>query len=311
MSNEIQKANPTEVSYTLSNGENITLDAQTVRNFLTNGDAKVSDKEVVMYVQLCKAQQLNPFLKEAYLIKYSENQPASIVVAKDAFIKRAESHPQYCGMKSGVIVLTKNGEIKEREGAFYLPNESVIGGWAKVFRNDRRNEIYDSVAFDEYAGKDKNGNLNSMWRGKPGTMIQKVAEVHALRKAFPERLSGLYIEDEIEKSQVISTMNLSEQQAQQYDLSSMEEIDEPTVKEDNDFEHYGMPEEDMDALMDEIADKYIDEDEAPKQEKKQMKIDEPFEVSYYEYVNNKGKYKLVPKSYDAAKKTCMVTYKED
>ena len=307
MSNESQKANPMVVSYALPNGENITLDAQTVRNFLTNGDAKVSDKEVVMYVQLCKAQQLNPFLKEAYLIKYSENQPASIVVAKDAFMKRAESHPQYGGMKSGVIVLTKNGEIKEREGSFYLPNESVVGGWAKVFRNDRKSEIYDSVAFDEYAGKDKNGNLNSMWRGKPGTMIQKVAEVHAMRKAFPERLSGLYIEDEMGKSQVVSTMNLSEQQAQQYDLSGMEEIDEPTtVTHDDGFEQYGMPEDDMDAYMDEIADKYAEEEEAPKQ----TKTNEPFQVSYYEYVNNKDKYKLVPKSYDAAKKTCMVTYKE-
>ena len=307
MSNEIQKANPMVVSYALPNGENITLDAQTVRNFLTNGDAKVSDKEVVMYVQLCKAQQLNPFLKEAYLIKYSENQPASIVVAKDAFMKRAESHPQYGGMKSGVIVLTKNGEIKEREGSFYLPNESVVGGWAKVFRNDRKSEIYDSVAFDEYAGKDKNGNLNSMWRGKPGTMIQKVAEVHALRKAFPERLSGLYIEDEMGKSQVVSTMNISEQQAQQYDLSGMEEIDEPTtVTHDDGFEQYGMPEDDMDAYMDEIADKYAEEEEASKQ----PKTNEPFQVSYYEYVNNKDKYKLVPKSYDATKKTCMVTYKE-
>lgn len=307
MSNEIQKSNPMVVSYSLSNGENITLDAQTVRNFLTNGDAKVSDKEVVMYVQLCKAQQLNPFLKEAYLIKYSENQPASIVVAKDAFMKRAESHPQYGGMKSGVIVLTKNGEIKEREGSFYLPNESVVGGWAKVFRNDRKSEIYDSVAFDEYAGKDKNGNLNSMWRGKPGTMIQKVAEVHAMRKAFPERLSGLYIEDEMGKSQVVSTMNLSDQQAQQYDLSGMEEIDEPTtVTHDDGFEQYGMPEDDMDAYMDEIADKYAEEEESPKQ----TKTNEPFQVSYYEYVNNKDKYKLVPKSYDAAKKTCMVTYKE-
>ena len=91
MSNEIQKSNPMVVSYSLPNGENITLDAQTVRNFLTNGDAKVSDKEVVMYVQLCKAQQLNPFLKEAYLIKYSENQPASIVVAKDVIIAYALS----------------------------------------------------------------------------------------------------------------------------------------------------------------------------------------------------------------------------
>ena len=62
----------------------------------------------------------------------------------------------------------------------------------------------------------------------------------------------------------------------------------------------------MDAYMDEIADKYAEEEEPTEQ----TKTNEPFQVSYYEYVNNKNKYKLVPKSYDATKKTCLVTYKE-
>ena len=54
----------------------------------------------------------------------------------------------------------------------------------------------------------------------------------------------------------------------------------------------------MDAFVDTIADKYEEEPEVE---------NEPIEVSYYEYVNNKGKYNLVPKSYDREKKTCKVT----
>lgn len=46
MKNEIQKATPTSVSYALANGDNITLDAETVKNYLTNGNGQVSDKEV-------------------------------------------------------------------------------------------------------------------------------------------------------------------------------------------------------------------------------------------------------------------------
>ena len=299
MSNEIQKANPTEVSYALPNGDNITLDAQTVRNFLTNGDAKVSDKEVAMYVQLCKAQQLNPFLKEAYLIKYTESQPASIVVAKDAFIKRAEAHPQYDGMKSGIIVMNAKGDVKEREGSFKLPNETVVGGWAKVFRRDKKNDIYDSVSFEEYAGRDKNGNINSMWRSKPGTMIQKVAEVHALRKAFPERLSGMYIEDEMGKSQVISTMEMTEDEVKPYDLSGMDESVNEIHEET--FESYNA--DDGDAMDEFMA--TVDEPE----EEPAAKSNEPFEVPYAEFSNHKSKYKLVAGSYNADKKTCMVTLK--
>lgn len=300
MKNEIQKATPTSVSYALANGDNITLDAETVKNYLTNGNGEVTDKEVAMYVQLCKAQQLNPFLKEAYLIKYSDKQPASIVVSKDAFTKRAEAHPQYDGMKSGIIVMSKDGKITEREGAFHLPNENVVGGWARVYRKDKKTETYDSVAYDEYAVRDGNGNINTMWRTKPATMIQKVAEVHALRKAFPERLSGMYVEEETDRAQVVSTMS-DEDKTEQYDLSGMNEIHEEKPHEEE-FERYADTIDDdgeyMDAFVDTIADKY---DEKPEDE------NEPIEVSYYEYVNNKGKYNLVPKSYDREKKTCKVT----
>lgn len=300
MKNELQKATPTSVTYALANGETITLDAETVKNYLTNGNGEVTDKEVAMYVQLCKAQQLNPFLKEAYLIKYSDKQPASIVVSKDAFTKRAEAHPQYDGMKSGIIVMSKDGKITEREGAFHLPNENVVGGWARVYRKDKKTETYDSVAYYEYAVRDGNGNINTMWRTKPATMIQKVAEVHALRKAFPERLSGMYVEEETDRAQVISTMS-EEDKAEQYDLSGMNEIHEEKPQEEE-FERYSDTIDDdgadMDAFVDTIADKYEEEPEVE---------NEPIEVSYYEYVNNKGKYNLVPKSYDREKKTCKVT----
>lgn len=301
MKNEIQKASPTSVSYALANGENITLDAETVKNYLTNGNGQVTDKEVAMYVQLCKAQQLNPFLKEAYLIKYSNSTPASIVVSKDAFTKRAEAHPQYDGMKSGIIVMSKDGKITEREGAFHLPNENVVGGWARVYRKDKKNDTYDSVAYEEYAVKDGNGNINTMWRTKPGTMIQKVAEVHALRKAFPERLSGMYVEEETDKAQIVSTMP-QEDKAEQYDLSGMNEIEEA---QEESFEEYtdSFEDDSYDAYMDSLADRYAEEDESTEEKKNK----EPFEVAYSEYVNNKKKYKLVPNTYNREKKTCMVT----
>lgn len=300
MKNELQKATPTSVTYALASGDNITLDADTVKNFLTNGNGQVSDKEVAMYVQLCKSQQLNPFLKEAYLIKYSNNTPASIVVSKDAFIKRAEAHPQYDGMKSGIIVMNKEGKVTEREGAFRLPNESVVGGWARVFRKDKKTETYDSVSYEEYAVKDSNGNINTMWRTKPATMIQKVAEVHALRKAFPERLSGMYVEEETDRAQVISTMPKDNEQGT-YDLSGMNEIHEPETKNEE-FEPYTNTfeeDEEMDAYMDEIADKYEEEEEEP----------QPIEIKYSEYTKNKSNYKLVAGSYNSQTKTCKVYIK--
>lgn len=42
-----------------------------------------------MFINLCKYAGLNPWLKEAYCIKYG-NEPATMVVGKEAFMKRAE-----------------------------------------------------------------------------------------------------------------------------------------------------------------------------------------------------------------------------
>ena len=95
-----------------------------------------------------KAQNLNPFTKEIYFIKYG-NQPAQIVTAKAAFEKKADSHPQFDGKEAGVIYM-QDGEIKYSKGAFIPKNAEVIGGWAKVYRKDRTYPTETEVSFDEY-----------------------------------------------------------------------------------------------------------------------------------------------------------------
>jgi len=63
-----------------------------------------------------------------------------------------------------------------------------------------------TVYFDEYekpAYKNKQGKeIPGMWQTKPRTMIAKVAEMHALRMAFPEELQNVYIEEEFDKESV-------------------------------------------------------------------------------------------------------------
>ena len=114
----------------------VKLTPEIVRNYLVAGDpSTVTFQELAMFINLCKFQGLNPWLREAFIIKYG-NKPATLVVGKDAFTKRAERHPQYDGFKAGIIVISNN-EIQYREGMFALPSEEVVGGWAEVYRKDR------------------------------------------------------------------------------------------------------------------------------------------------------------------------------
>lgn len=150
----------------------------------------------MMFLSLCRFQHLNPFLREAYLIKFG-NSPATIVTGKDVFTKRAKRNPNYAGKQAGIIVTDSTGVVEEREGCFVLPDEKIVGGWAKVFIKGYDQPEYASVSFEEYAGRKSNGELNNQWATKPATMIRKVALVQALREAFPEDYQGMLSPEEV------------------------------------------------------------------------------------------------------------------
>lgn len=201
MSNQNQNQNAQNAEFAVvyeANGEQIRLTPSIVQQYIVGDSGTITLQEFKFFTELCKARKLNPFLKEAYCIKFG-NQPAQIVVGKDAILKRAIIHPDYDGMESGVIVqVIETGEIIERKGTFYLNSEEkLVGGWAKVYRKNWKYPTYCSVSFDEVANRKKDGSLNSNWAGKGATMVEKVAKVRALRETFIEDLQGMYDADEM------------------------------------------------------------------------------------------------------------------
>lgn len=180
----------------MAGGMEVQLTPEIVRNYLVSGDKNaVTMQEVAMFINLCKYSGLNPWLREAYCIKYG-SEPATMVVGKEAFMKRAEEHPQFDGMRAGIIIRTSAGDYEYRDGGMYDGDDQIVGGWAEVWRRDRSHSIRAEVSMEEYAGRKKDGSLNGQWSKKPATMIRKVAIVQALREAFPKSLGGLYVAEE-------------------------------------------------------------------------------------------------------------------
>lgn len=209
-------------------GNEVKLTPKIVQEYIVgNNDVEITLQEFKLFTELCKVRKLNPFLQEAYLIKYSNSVPAQLVVGKDAILKRAVLNPNYDGMESGVILENKETqEVIERPGTFVPTNYNLVGGWAKVYVKNRKYPSYTSVNLSEVAQTKKDGTLNSNWAGKPATMVEKVAKVRALREAFVEDLGGMYEAEEVEKDTLHKTTGSDKIIIEQKETNSSEVVNE-------------------------------------------------------------------------------------
>jgi phage recombination protein Bet len=169
----------------------LVLNMENIRNYIYRGKIPVTDQEIVMFLALCKKQNLDPFKRDVYLVKYSVDQPAQMIVSKDLFLKRANECKAYTGMDAGIIVEDKDGKEIIREGSRVKKEETLVGGYCKIEIKDKRHS-YAEVSLSEYY-KEK----NKSWKNIPATMIRKVAIVQALREGFPDEFQGMYDDAEM------------------------------------------------------------------------------------------------------------------
>jgi len=205
MSTALSKAeqNALAVSYEVL-GAHVELDLNFVKQYLVRGSAdKVSDQEVVLFMNTCKMQCLNPLAQgEVYLIKFG-NDPAQMVVGKDAYLRRAYSNPNYLCKREGITVLRGN-QVIQKEGCCLYPGEQLLGGWCRVtyLRRDKEYTAFKEVAFGEY------NKGQASWKTKPASMIMKVAVSQCVRDAFPKDYEGLYSEEEMVASGAIPAVDV-------------------------------------------------------------------------------------------------------
>jgi len=176
----------------------ITVTASDVRNYLC---PKATEPEIVLFLKTCQSFGLNPWVHEAYLVKYKEGEPAAIIIAAEAYLKASEICPEFDGLEAGIILRDNTGKLEFREGAFVADGEEsrLAGGFARVYRKDRQRPFYIAVNIKECQKYTREGKPTRFWREMPGTMVRKVALSRALREAFPTRLGGIYTTAEYEE----------------------------------------------------------------------------------------------------------------
>lgn len=181
-------------TFTTALGNEITLTKSVVDQYICKG---LTEEEFTYFFNVCRNYKLNPFLKDIYAIKFG-SQAATFIIDYKVLQQAADNEPTFDGLTTGIIYLDAQGNAKEREGSYILPNEKLIGAWCIVHRKDRGHQNKYYALYDENV-KLKDGKPNTNWATKPVFMITKVAKAQALRETYPNWFSnGTYTQDEFD-----------------------------------------------------------------------------------------------------------------
>ena len=179
-------------------------DIELIKKQLFTSIPNAGDTDVEYCLTVAKQYGLNPINKEIFFVSRKTNTGGTSItkieplVGRDGFLSIAHRSGKFGGIKT-------KSELRE------IP-KLINGKWQKVedlvaicevFRTDTNTPFVVEVSHSEYTQN------NSIWLNKPDTMIKKVAESQALRKAF--NINGLYCVDEMQVEDGVIVDSIAEE----------------------------------------------------------------------------------------------------
>jgi phage recombination protein Bet len=172
---------------------------QLIKNTVAVG---ATDLELALFSEICKKKGLDPFSRQIHFIKRKrwnaqtrqQEEYGVIQTGIDGYRAIAERTGKYAGQDRPEF------EEKANEAGKFWPIKAtvtvykLVAGQKCAFSGEARLLEYAQYTTDRQTKKQI---LNSMWAKMPYGQLAKCAEALALRKAFPQDLSGIYTNEEM------------------------------------------------------------------------------------------------------------------
>ena len=157
-----------------------------------------TDAEFALFVSACKRTGLSPEAKQIYAVK-----------RWDPDLKK-----EVLGIQTGIdglrLVAERSKNYSHQEGPFWcgadgrwvdvwLEDDPPVAAKVAVFKKDCEHPTWGIAKYSSFVQTRRDGTVVKVWSKQPDNMLAKCAEAQALRKAFPQECSGLYVQEEVVK----------------------------------------------------------------------------------------------------------------
>lgn len=145
---------------------------------------------------VAKELGLNPITKEIHFVprraKVGDKWVNKIepMVGRDGFLAIAHKSGQLAGIETTASIR----DVPQLENGQWVIRPQLVAE-CTVWRKDSAKPFTAQVTYGEYVQRSADGQPTRFWSEKPETMLKKVAESQALRKAF--NIHGVYSPEEL------------------------------------------------------------------------------------------------------------------